>query len=165
MSKNRFFNFSKCTAPISNRKETEIRIIGVGYTDLKSSKAETHRRMQQYFTIHFVISGRGYLEFCDKKYKIGANQIFALPNKIPFRYYPDSHDPWEYVFFEFDGSLSAEYLAETGFSNSSPVQNCEQPQDLLLTFYDFFEKLNATHVVSYHETVSVCTLQDIEMFP
>lgn len=158
MEKETLFNFTKCTAPILNRSETELRLIGVGYLDMKSEKSDSHRRMQPYYTLHYVISGKGYLKFCDKTYEIGANEIFALPNKIPFQYYPSSDDPWEYVFFEFDGSLSESYISEIGFSVKNPVQKCQIPQQLLLSFKDYFDKLYKTKKVSYHETMSVFSL-------
>lgn len=158
MEKKTLFQFTKCTAPILHRVEKELRLIGVGYLNAAFEKADTYRRMQPYFTLHYVVSGKGHLEFCNKKYEIGANEIFALPNDIPFRYYPDVNDPWEYVFFEFNGSLSKAYLAEAGFSVQAPMQKCPIPQRLLLSFSDYFKNLYKTKTVSYHETMSLFSL-------
>lgn len=158
MKEKNLFEFTKCTAPILNREEKELRLIGVGYLNTKYEKADSYRRIQPYYTLHYVVSGKGYLEFCNKKYEIVKNEIFALPNKIPFRYYPDHEDPWTYVFFEFNGSLSQAYVSEVGFSNNSPIQKCQVPQQLLLSFTDYFNKLYKTKNVSYHETMSVFSL-------
>ena len=152
------FEFTKCTAPILNREEKELRLIGVGYLNTKHEKADCYRSIQPYYTLHYVISGKGCLEFCNKRYEIGENEIFALPSKIPFQYYPDDNNPWSYVFFEFNGSLSQAYISEVGFSNNAPIQSCPAPQKLLLSFTDYFNKLYKTKNVSYHETMSVFSL-------
>lgn len=158
MENKNLFHFTKCTAPILNRSEKELRLIGVGYLNTAYEKSDTYRRMQPYYTLHYVISGKGYLEFCNKKYEIGTNEIFALPNKIPFRYYPDESTPWSYVFFEFNGLLAQAYLSEAGFSVHNPVQKCPTPQRLLLSFSDYFNNLYKTKNVSYHETNSIFSL-------
>lgn len=158
MKEKNLFEFTKCTAPILNREEKELRLIGVGYLNTKHEKADCYRRIQPYYTLHYVISGKGCLEFCNKRYEIGENEIFALPSKIPFQYYPDDNNPWSYVFFEFNGSLSQAYISEVGFSNNAPIQSCPAPQKLLLSFTDYFNKLYKTKNVSYHETMSVFSL-------
>lgn len=158
MKNERLFEFTHCTSPITNRKETDLRLIGVGYVDLMTESAERFVRIQPYYTIHYVITGKGYLEFNGTKYEITANEIFALPNKIPFRYYSDEDDPWAYAFFEFNGALAKSYIEEAGFSLDKPVQKCPAPQQIRSSFKDYFEKQHKTHEVSYHETMSVFSM-------
>ena len=158
MKNERLFEFTRCTAPITNRRETDLRLLGIGYVDLTTESAELYRRIQPYFTLHYIISGKGYLEFCNKKYEVTENEIFALPDKIPFLYYSDQNEPWAYVFFEFNGSLAKSYIEEAGFSVDNPVQKCPAPQQILLAFKDYFENLHRTREVSYHETMSIFSM-------
>lgn len=158
MNKEHFLNFTNCTSAIVNRNENDIRLIGVGYQDMHVDKSDEYRRIQHYYTIHFVVSGKGYLEFRNKKYKLGPNDIFALPDKTPFKYYSDKNEPWAYAFFEFDGTLCQSYLKEAGFSLDKPVQTCLSPQKILLELSEFFQKMHDDGCVCYHEVVSVFSL-------
>lgn len=155
MSDTSLFHFSKCTSAIVNRQETELQLIGLGYYNCKEAETETFRRIQPYHTLHFVLSGKGHLEFRKKKYILGANDVFAIPDNIPFRYYPDENEPWSYVFFEFTGSLASSYLEEAGFSLREAIQPCKQPEKLRLEIKTFFDRLHESGTFCYSEALAL----------
>ena len=158
MMKESPFNFTKLTFPITNRKEKDFRLIGLGYVDLSYEQADTQRRSQRYSTLHLVISGKGHLELAGKKYEISENDIFALPDEIPFRYYPDQNDPWSYLFFEFKGGLVADYFIDAGFSIECPIRKSNFPQEVVDAAKNFFNKYSTINSISYHEAVAMCLL-------
>lgn len=155
MAKENYFNFTKLTMPITSRKEKDCRLIGLGYVDLSHEQSDTRKRSQRYFTLHFVISGTGHLEIAGKKYEIHKNDIFALPDEIPFRYYPDQDDPWEYLFFEFKGAFARDYFIDAGFSIDNLIQKCSRSQEVITFAQSFFHKYSAHNSLSYHEAVAL----------
>lgn len=110
--------------------------------------------MQKFYTIHYIVSGKGRLEYHDKVYELSEGNIFLLPPNELFAYYPDSAEPWDYIFFEFDGSIVPTYLDEIGFSQTQPVKLCNNPRKILSSFSEIFEKQKNGLPVSYFEAVS-----------
>ncbi len=73
------------------------------------------------YSLHFAVSGKGYLECNGAKFEISAGQSFlCLPNTT-VRYYPDENDPWELIWINFTGHGTKNYLRYTAFSVSNPV--------------------------------------------
>ena len=98
-------------------------IINVGYHDFRVIKPATEFRTQNFYTWHFVLSGKGTLEVYGNKYDIQGGEMFFIPPNIPMRYYPNKSDPWEYMWFSFKEDLIEEYSELVGFSFKKPV--CE----------------------------------------
>lgn len=92
-------------------------ILGVGYDNFAVTKPQRSFRVQTFYTWHFIISGSGTLEVEEEKYKLGSGDMFFIPPNVKMRYYPDSTDPWEYVWFSLEGETAEHYRELIGFSN------------------------------------------------
>jgi len=58
------------------------------------------------YILHYVLSGKGYLEIGGKKFDICAGQLFVIkPNEMAF-YKADELDPWHYSFVNFNTTLT-----------------------------------------------------------
>lgn len=123
-----------------NRTEKDFFIHMIGYHNFHYISAEPFLRKQEYYTIHFIVSGKGYLEINGKKHTVYPHEIFVLDNKTTFAYYPDPDDPWEYVFFEFDGNFAKNYVTSAGFSDTLHKQTCQNPQKILASLASALQK-------------------------
>ncbi|MBO7761748.1 MAG: AraC family transcriptional regulator [Clostridia bacterium] len=65
--------------------------------------------MRDYFMIHYVESGRGYLSYRDKEYTLGAGEIFIVSPGEWHHYRADEQDPWHYSWICFRGSRAADF--------------------------------------------------------
>ena len=105
----------------------------MGYDDFLYEKPCRSFHVINYFTWHFVISGKGRLEMGDKSYNIESGMSFFIPPDTQMRYFPDSSDPWEYVWFDMRGDMAAEYGLRLGFTAENPVQRIKNfPQIKLI---------------------------------
>lgn len=136
------------------REEKELVIQSVGYNNFHFVKPQLFLRSQEQFTLHFVLSGSGTLNVGGVKRHISRHQVFALDNRCEFCYYPDKETPWEYVWFDFTGARSEEYLREAGFSQSNPVLDCAEPQRLTAAFKKIFTDAEKQNAVSYFDVAS-----------
>ena len=93
-------------------------VLGAGYDNFKVTKPEKHFRIQPFFTWHFIISGSGILEVEKMKFELGSGDMFFIPPNVKMRYYPDSDDPWEYVWFSLSGIAAGHYGELVGFSEN-----------------------------------------------
>ena len=127
-----------------DRTESELRIHMIGYHNFHHIFPEHFERQQYYHTLHFVVSGKGYLHINGKTYTIYPYDVFYLDDQSTFSYYPDNDEPWEYVFFEFYGPLSSTYAKSAGFDANSPVKSCPHPQKILSMLEYTFKNENVS---------------------
>ncbi len=148
MQKPEIFHF----CPFSRTEDFYVRMIG--YHNFHFIAPENFMRQQIYFTIHYVISGSGYLVVGDKKYKIKENDVFFMDNKTLFACYPDDKNPWEYVFYEIGGKKAAEYVNTCGFSVDNPILKCNATQKILFALMPIFKKKDNNENITYFEILS-----------
>ena len=94
----------------------------VGYDDFTTVKPLLAFRIQNFYTWHFVLSGKGTLEIGDRIYSVEKGQMFFIPPGVKMRYYPDGEKPWEYVWFSLTGDSALQYGKNVGFSIREPVK-------------------------------------------
>ncbi|MBO4262733.1 MAG: AraC family transcriptional regulator [Clostridia bacterium] len=150
-----FSSIPETYAAFVGRTETELKILGLGYNDFHVVVGYKRPRTQSFFTLHYVISGKGVLHYGDRVYDVGAGDVFALPPEKEFCYYPNEEEPWEYVFIEFTGTLAAEYLSGVGFTSAQTVRHCENPSDLLLQFKTCINKAQSGVKITYFEAITL----------
>lgn len=73
------------------------------------------------YALHYIISGKGKLETYNQRYLLTAGESFMIFPQTEIHYYPDSEDPWEYVWVEFKGDEAKRLVAMTGFEPGKPV--------------------------------------------
>ena len=88
--------------------------------------------VRNHFLFHYVISGRGFLDSTDRngvtrRYDLEADQGFLICPEQINTYCADKHQPWKYVWLEFDGLRAAECLTSAGLGFSQPIY---RPQSL-----------------------------------
>lgn len=82
--------------------------------------------IRNHYIFHYVISGRGYLDVTDEhgetsRYHVEKDQGFLIcPGQLS-TYCADKHQPWKYVWLEFDGLRVSEYLANAGLGSNQPI--------------------------------------------
>lgn len=111
--------------------ESDLNIFMFGYHDFHIVEAEKTERQQFFHTLHYVISGKGYLCINGNKFPVHQNQVFYLDNKSTFSYFPDEKEPWEYVFFELTGNFMTKFAKTANFSATEPVKTCTNQQSIL----------------------------------
>lgn len=134
--------------------EGELHIVNLGYNDFsKPDLVPIHSaRLQGYYTLHYVLSGRGVLILGENTYSVGAGSLFFLPPNQPILYYPDANDPWEYVWFAFNGERAAQYGELMGFSEQVPVLRA--PHAIRLCLERLFLSLDDTGGDEYYLVLS-----------
>ena len=88
--------------------------------------------VRNHFLFHYVISGRGYLDAdgpdsVTRRYNLEPNQGFLICPGLVNTYFADQHDPWKYVWLEFDGLRAAQYLNAAGLNAAQPIYQPKAP--------------------------------------
>lgn len=101
--------------------------------------------VRNHFLFHYVISGRGTLDYRGL-HSIKAGQGFLIcPDQIT-TYYADAEDPWIYTWVEFDGMRARECMTLAGLSEDQPIYTSavapaeNHLQNYMLTLVDSADK-------------------------
>ena len=101
----------------------EFGISTVGYHDFSRNYIpEYSSRVQNFYTLHFVLSGKGTLKTGGEIYNISEGQMFYLPPNTEICYYPTKEEPWEYIWFSLRGNICEQYGEQLGFDK--PIKTC-----------------------------------------
>jgi AraC-like DNA-binding protein len=67
------------------------------------------------FSIHFVLSGSGFVEIDGKQFSLKRGDAFLYFPMQEQRYYSSKNDPWNIRWVHFYGSVLNQFLSERGF--------------------------------------------------
>jgi AraC-like DNA-binding protein len=97
--------------------------------------------MRAQYLLHFILSGRG--EFCirDKTYSLTKNQAFIIKPGESTYYIADTEDPWEYMWFAFDGSEVVNILQDCGLMGETPITSYVLDDQLITAFSGIITQL------------------------
>jgi AraC-like DNA-binding protein len=71
------------------------------------------------FSIHFVLSGSGFVEIEGKQFSLKRGDAFLYFPMQEQRYYSSKNDPWDIRWVHFYGSILNQFLSERGFHRYS----------------------------------------------
>lgn len=116
--------------------------------------------IRNHYLFHYVISGRGSLDataedgVTTRRYEIQAGQGFLICPDLINTYFADEHDPWKYVWVEFDGLRASESLRYAGLTAAQPIYRADdeaqsaQVRELMLYIAEHSEA-SALHLIGY----------------
>ncbi len=146
---------------LPRRSITEFKINCIGYHCLKNVKAQRTFWTQNHITVHYVIKGKGYLRINNSEHSITAGQVFIIPANVPFYYFPDTENPWDYVFFQINGSQAENYFNDLNFDFLTNVFTCNDNSAIETKIMDVFDDQNDLFVNSKTHCVCYTLLYEI----
>ena len=135
-----------------NRFYPDFCIESVGYDDFQYVEEIGFFRKQPFYTLHYVLRGKGILYFRGKCYRIQSGQYFLLPPNENIKYLPDKNDPWKYFWFDFGGNLASAYFEEI-YDNSPIITHVPESESYSL-FKRLFHEIAETGSVKYYSALS-----------
>ena len=151
-------NFDNLPAIIKFIREqtifNDLYVREIGFNNFQHMQPYLHSRMQAYYTLHFVVDGKGVLCTKSKTYHLKTGDIFFLPPNVQFKYYPLEENPWKYVWLTVNGEKTKEYFNKLLFNKKSLIYHCQNAELLKSIFYDFFCN-NSPNTVSEETMLSL----------
>lgn len=99
-----------------------------------------------YYLIHFVTEGSGFVSINGHEKIISAGQGFIIPPHTPNNYYTFKEDPWFYRWIGFKGHQSINLFNECGLLLNN------QDSSYFFDFEDLFQMDNLFSTLYYHST-------------
>ena len=88
------------------------------------------------YLLHFILSGKGTFHSGNHTYSLSKNQAFMIKPGENTYYFADRDDPWEYMWFAFDGSEVVTILQNCGLLGDDPVTSYTLDDTLIAAFQD-----------------------------
>ncbi len=126
----------------------------VGYNDFTRIEGNKQSRSYNYYSLHYVLNGKGFFTINRKTYSLKSGDFFLLPMGVELSYYPDENEPWSYFWFDFDGKKAADYVSQMGFSQDNPVIKEANYADFA-SFIGFLNELDSLNSNKYFLALSV----------
>lgn len=127
-------------------KKLSINILKVGQEHCSPRKKPENCKRPCY-ALHLVMFGRGTLiDGSGKKYEISKNDAFILYENESYTYCPDIHDPWSYIWVEFNGTEIDKLLSLCGFEKDSISKHIKDFNEFIMLMRDMYESYDASEV-------------------
>lgn len=97
----------------------ELICVGNGYKP--PNKHKWGPGVRDVYALHYIVSGKGTLQTRHAAFALCAGESFIIFPQTEVYYYPDSSDPWEYVWIEFKGDEALRLLSMTGLTRDKPT--------------------------------------------
>lgn len=90
-----------------DKKLSDLNPLVFGYE--KCNPEHSHTALRNHYLIHYVVSGKGEVEYRGNKYSIGKNQAFLVKPDDLLYYKADKNEPWHYIWIGFNGRLALKF--------------------------------------------------------
>lgn len=85
------------------------------------------QKRNNFYLLHFVVSGTGKFYFEDEIYDIKPGQGFLIEPGTIATYAADLQDPWHYIWVGFNGIMAAKLLNDLSLNSSEPIYQSMDP--------------------------------------
>ena len=117
------------------------------------------RRARGYHSLHFIRHGWGSLLVDGKKVMLSKGSLFLLYAGENFEYYPDSVEPWSYIWIDFYGDELDGLFEACGFSKEKPYIRVIDYAEMEDTMIELVDNYNDTEVQDM-----VCSAYSVLLF-
>jgi len=117
------------------------------YKDFATHVVKREKNEMHNFSIHVVISGKGYLKIKDTTYLLQQGDAFIyFPSEEQF-YYAYKEIPWEVLWVHFNGSYLKDFFIEKGFhlSNVWTIKLWANIKKTIITLLEEVEEFTIIH--------------------
>jgi len=132
----------------------------IGKEICKPEKDITWHNHPDQYTFHYILNGSGYLLINGEKIKLKADDVFFVApdsnkKKNSIGYYPDSNDPWEYVWFNLVGEGVENLLSASKLTRENCYYTVQYPNILrqqlieMITIAEKTTKRNASYFLPF----------------
>jgi len=106
-------------------------------------KKAVENSVRSYYSFHFITHGSGMIEKDGKKIRLSRGDCFLLFKDETYSYYPDSSDPWSYIYVDFYVTNHMEVFKFCGFDEKRFYRhygNYEKLYDVMTNLLEKFRE-------------------------
>lgn len=117
-----------------------IKYAGITYPD---KNFYIKRASSNMFIYEYIVEGVGYIDYNDKKYRLGAGDFYSISTGCDYAYYSDKTKPYKKLWFCGDGPLM-ECIHNSLFKNESLIIVHADYQEQMRSLLDILSSYNGS---------------------
>ncbi len=112
--------------------------------------------VRDFFVLHFIVDGAGYLEINNNVYNLKKGDLFLIPKHSVSRYYVDNNNPYKYFWIGFSGVNDVNLLNAIGFNsaNNCYVIHCGDNYNEILSLLSEIHNIDDATSLKSHLSLS-----------
>lgn len=135
-------------SPAIDTNAIDVHIIGFAMEQSAPDKPIVENIKVSTFTVHYILSGKGYAEVDGQKHTITQDTfVIGFPN-APLITYQDPNEPWSFAWFTLDGLKIKNYLERVGITAQNPILKLERDEKLRALLIDAPQEMKARPYIS-----------------
>ncbi|SDN53260.1 AraC-type DNA-binding protein [Paenibacillus sp. yr247] len=123
------------------------------YRDVPNHSVYRPEGLCETFSLHFIVSGKGYVEMEGEQYPIQKGDAFLFFPYQEQKYYSSKEDPWNVRWVHFYGSHVKEFMLEKGFLRT--LWTLKRWNELEEAFHELLQEAETTNIL---RTTNLSTL-------
>lgn len=100
----------------------ELESVGITHADPSYRIRRPHG--VDFYTVEYVVSGRGELRLEGQHFRPEGGDCYLLPPHVPVEYWSDRRDPWEKLWINIGGALPESLMAAYQLHGAVWFRNC-----------------------------------------
>lgn len=136
---------------IQERPHYDIQILSIGQEYCSVEKPRQGPKRTRFFSLHYVVSGKGYFTSGSKTYNVSKNTFFLQCPNQTYSYVQDTDEPWCYYWITFNG-LHCKELVERCFQTNE-VFICDSKE-----IQSIFQKMIRMNMQPSKRSKDLCAL-------
>ena len=129
---------------VLSRNNISLNILRVGQEYCDPKKLHEVRRWVGKNSLHFVMHGRGTLITGGETKGLCKGDVFLLYADEEYEYYPESTDPWAYIWVDFSANDTQALFSPCGLSVQNPVIHINDLAPLMGLLKSMYEAYDAS---------------------
>lgn len=110
---------------IDHRNTCDINVIQFGFERCQTDKKAIGPTIYNHYTVHYIVSGKGVYKINNQTWHLQAGDVFVIFPSMLITYFPDSEDPWDYCWFDFEGIKIDHFLERAKLTPCDPIFHCK----------------------------------------
>ena len=133
------------------------------YPEAKHHFRKRTKGCNQYILI-YCVDGKGWISVEDKKYKVGKNMYFIIPEGVSHSYGSDDSDPWTIYWVHFSGAFAKHFYDISGKAGTISPSSISRIEDRIQLFEEMMVNLDMGYSRENIEYANVCLLHFLSSF-
>lgn len=105
--------------------------------------------MRGHYLLHFITRGKGRFRVSNHSYELSAGDVFLIKPGETTYYIADHEQPWNYIWFAFDGTESENILKNCGLWDDVPFRRYIPDDSLFMYLNELIKGMQNTEYSDY----------------
>jgi len=142
----------------------QLYICGLGYYPRAAGHYTYRKKGLPENFLFYCVDGHGWYKIGDKRYEVGPNECFILPQNVEHAYGSSEDDPWTIYWLHFGGTLLPNFNALPVIQNHFKSRAVRSSNEMVGLFMKIYKTLELGYSIDNLLFANMCLSHFITLF-